>query len=149
MDNVLRSLEENATTSSVRTLQMINLQKAIIATGMFSLFDAELQRRLDCTDGFKEVLKLLEHNGNANLTSRFSYFKLAINVLKHGRGKSYEKLLVECENLPFTIKSNENSFFDEGDIDEVSILIKVDDNFLRNCAELINDVSKVIKTIHK
>lgn len=148
-NNTLQSLEENARTSDVKFLQMISLQKAIIATGMFALFDAQLQQKLNCKDGFKEALRLLEDNADKNLISRFKYFKLAINVLKHGRGKSYETLLSEYDYLPFVIRKKEEGFFNEGDVDEIITLIKVDDNFLRNCAELIDDVSKVIEIYHR
>jgi len=49
---------------------------------------------------------------------------LAVNVLKHGQGSSYEELL-KTPNLPFTIKQPGDFFFDEGDIAEPEGLIHV------------------------
>ena len=63
-------------------------------------------------------------------------------MLKHGRGKSYDTLVEKSGLLPFRIKLPRESFFDEGDITEVSTLIEVDDKFVLNCAELIEQVSK-------
>jgi len=37
------------------------------------------------------------------------------------------------------------NFFDEGDVSEVSTLIEVDDKFVLNCAELIEQVSKEMR----
>lgn len=147
-DNLLK-LNDNHTTSNVKFLQMIALQKAIFVTGMFAIFDAELQKKLNCNDGFKEVLKILKYNSKKELTLRFRYFKLAVNVIKHGKGANYDTLLADNDNLPFTLKQNEDDFFNEGDIDEISTLIKVDDDFLRNCADLINEISEIIKLKQK
>ena len=45
-----------------------------------------------------------------------------MNVLKHGRGQSYEELLA-TPNLPFFLKRSEDNFFEEGDIAEPESLI--------------------------
>jgi hypothetical protein len=121
---------------------MIQLQKAIIAIGMFSLFDSILQEGLSCRNGFEKAKTILVQNGKINLYYRFNDFICAINVLKHGRGKSYDTLVEKSGLLPFRIKLPRESFFDEGDITEVSTLIEVDDKFVLNCAELIEQVSK-------
>jgi len=71
---------------------------------------------------------------------------LAINALKHGRGRSYDALLAE-NDLPFLIKRPDENFFTEGDVSEVSILIQVDDQFVLGCAEVIQDVSSVIARV--
>lgn len=142
---ISNSLQHNASTSLVKGLQMIQLQKAIIAIGMFSLFETELQSELSCSNGFKQALKLLDEKGKNVLKKRFNYFILAINVLKHGKGKSYNALVAEYKSLPFKIKLPEENFFDEGDVSEISTLIYADDIFVLNCAELITDVYKVIR----
>ncbi len=89
---VVKELQANAVTPLVKTLQIIQLQKAISAVGMFSMFDAILQDRLQCADGFQDAAALLEAKGEVLLKERFSDLQLAINVLKHGKGRSYDSL---------------------------------------------------------
>jgi hypothetical protein len=38
---------------------MIELQKAILAVGMFSIFDSMLQRGFSCSNGFEKAKKVL------------------------------------------------------------------------------------------
>lgn len=142
---VIEELQTSASTIAVKNLQMIQLQKAIIAVGMFSLFESILQAGLACRNGFEEARKVLLKNGKADLNDRFNDFVCAINALKHGRGRSYDSLVAKSESLPFRIILPGETFFDEGDISEVSTLIEVDDKFILNCAELIEQVSKEIR----
>ena len=144
--NLYRNLTTNANTSNIKMLQMIELQKVIISIGMFSMFDAILQDNLSCENGFKEAKKRLLVNQNLKLHDRFDDFICAINVLKHGKGRSYDTLLLKSEFLPFRIKLKGESFFDEEDVSEIETLIEVDDNFVLNCADLID---KVLKEISK
>jgi hypothetical protein len=121
------------------------LQKAILAIGMFSLFESILQEGLSSRNGFEEAKKVILKNGKVELQNRFENFISAINVLKHGRGRSYDTLVSKPELLPFKIKLPGENFFNEGDVSEVSTLIKVDDEFVLNCAELIEQISKEIR----
>jgi len=142
---VIESLKTSASTISVKNLQMIQLQKAILAIGMFSLFESILQEGLACRNGLEEAKKVLIKNGKVDLYNRFDDFVYAINVLKHGRGRSYDALVTKSVSLPFRIKLPGENFFFEGDVSEISTLIEVDDNFVLNCAELIEQVSKEIR----
>lgn len=111
---------------------------------MFSLFDAILQDRLGCADGFEGARKCLEEAGEQQLLQRFLQFRLAMNVLKHGRGRSYDALLNQIDTLPFRIKKLNESFFFEGDVGEISTLIEVNGRFVLGCVEVIRDVSIAI-----
>lgn len=127
---------------------MIQLQKSIIAVGMFSLFEAKLQGGLSCSDGFREAADILDSEGEAVLKERFNDLRLAINVLKHGHGRSYDALVAKAGTLGFKIKLPGEESFCEGDVSEVSTLIEVDDTFVLNCAEVIHKVSEAIKRAH-
>jgi hypothetical protein len=140
----LDALEKSADTGLVKTVQMIQLQKIILSVGIFSIFEAWLQDKLNCKDGFKTAKEILK-NKDKELYKQFNQFYLAINVLKHGRGPSYDKLVIMANELSFTLKMPGQSFFDEGDVSEVSpYLIQVDDQFVLNCADIVRQVSKVI-----
>jgi len=139
------ALQTSAATSLVKTLQMIQLQKAILAVGIFSLFEAILQDRLNCKDGFREANDILDCGGQAALKERFNDLQLAINVLKHGRGRSYDALVAKAGALPFRVKLPGESLFYEGDVSEISTLIEVDDRFVLSCAEVIQEVSEAIR----
>jgi len=144
-NKIVDELSINASTIAIKNLQMLQLQKVILATGMFSIFDAFLQDGLSSTNGFEEAKKILIQKGYSELNDRFEIFINAINVLKHGRGRSYDALVSKSESLPFRIKLPGEIFFFEGDVSEVSTLIEVDDKFVLNCAELIEHVSEILR----
>jgi hypothetical protein len=141
------ALQTSAATQLVKTLQMLQLQKAILAVGMFSIFEATLQDGLSCKDGFREANEILDQEGKVVLKERFSDLQLAINVLKHGRGRSYDALVAKAGNLGFRVKLPGEAFFFEGDVSEISTLIEVDDMFVLSCAEVIRDVTEAIKGV--
>lgn len=136
-------LQSSAATSLVKAAQMVRMQKVISAVGMFSIFDAVLQDEMKSANGFRSLGKMLENMGKNELKERFNDLCLAINVLKHGRGSSYEKLVMKADVLPFRIKLPGEVFIDEGDITEISTLVEVDDDFLLNCANVIGEVALV------
>jgi hypothetical protein len=142
---VLKALETSGATSLVKALQMIQLQKAVSVVGVFSMFDALLQDRLEVTDGFRAANDLLEKAGEAELKIRFQDLQAAINVLKHDRGRSYEALVKKSSSLPFLVKLPGENFFNEGDLAEISTLIEVDTEFVRYCANMIREVSETLR----
>lgn len=144
---VIEELQTSAATPLVKTLQVLQLQRAISAVGMFSMFDAILQEELQCADGFRKAGELLDANGDTALIEKFYNLQLAINVLKHGRGRSYEALVLKATSLPFRVKLPDELLFNEGDVAEVSTLVEVDDAFVLLCADVINDVSVSINLI--
>lgn len=147
-ERTIEALQSSGATSLVKTLQMIQLQKAILAVGMFSIFEASLQEGLSCSNGFGEAKKILDDEGELDMKERFDDLFLAINVLKHGRGRSYDALVAKAEALPFRIKLPDESFFFEGDVSEVSTLVEVNDAFVQRCGDVISDVSGVIRRVH-
>jgi hypothetical protein len=128
---------------------MISLHKAVLAVGMFSIFDAHLQDNLDCTDGFSEAKKILNQLGENDIEECFNDLILAVNVLKHGRGRSYDALVKRADQLPFSVKLPDEHFFDEGDVSEISTLVEVDDAFVELCSKSIEDVSNVVRQAHE
>lgn len=144
-DKIHDELNTSAATSLVKGLQMTQLQKAILAVGMFSMFEAELQDALKSDYSFDEAAKILSAAGHGPLKERLSDFRNAINVLKHGRGKSYNALVAKAATLPFRIKPKDAAFFEEGDVSEISTLVEVDDNFVRECGRVVQEVSAALR----
>lgn len=142
---VIEELNTNASRIDVINLQMIQLQLVVISVGIFSIFEASLRSRYKPIDGFEELRIRLKCDGHKILEKRFSQFTAAINVLKHGRGRSYDSLLTEIGELPFRMKRPDQDFFAEGDLGEVNTLIEVDNVFVKNCVELIGKVTELIK----
>ncbi|HAU2083468.1 TPA: hypothetical protein JBK37_17590, partial [Legionella pneumophila] len=140
-ERVSEELQTSSATTLVKTLQMVQLQKAILIVGMFSMFEANLQDSLDCENGFSCAKKILKDRGQTATKERFEDLCRAINVLKHGRGKSYDTLAAKAGSLPFRIKLPDESFFSEGDVSEVSTLIEVNDEFVQYCLDVIREVS--------
>jgi hypothetical protein len=145
---VHEALQTSGATSLVKTLQMLSLHRAVNSVGMFSLFDAMVQATLGCADGFAKASEVLAAEGEEALAREFSAFILAINVLKHGRGRSYDALLSSPDPLPFRVLRPDEPAFFEGDVSEVTTLIEADDAFVLRCARVIGRVSEVINRRH-
>lgn len=142
----IEALQTSGATSLVKTLEMTRLERTILAVGVFSVFEALLQDRLNCKDGFIEAKDILKEAGDLETLSQFTDLELAVNALKHGRGRSYNTLVAkEGGSIPSKIKAPNQNFFDEGDVSEISTLIDVDDNFIYSCVDIINRVSDSIK----
>jgi hypothetical protein len=133
-------------TSLVIGLQMMNMQRAFIAVGVFSTYEAMLQDTFGKEDGFafQDAEIILDHYGENDLKQTFVDYRNAINVLKHGKGSSYDKLLARKDSVPFNIKDEAERFFNEGDVSEVMTLIEVGDDFVLGCVDVITRVSNII-----
>jgi len=140
-NRVVEALQESGATTLVKSLQMVQLQRVISAVGMFSIFEAMLQDGLNCSEGFRGAAEVLTQQGDLDLQARFADLQLAINVLKHGRGRSYDALVSKAATLPFRVKLPHEDFFYEGDVGEVSTLVEVNDAFVLRCADLIREVT--------
>lgn len=147
-EKTIDALQTSGATSLVKILQMIRLEKTILAVGMFSIFDAILQDRLDCDNGFAEAKSILKQGGETDILEQFSDYELAINALKHGKGRSYNQLIAkDTISIKATVKKPVENFFFEGDVSEISGLIEVDDKFIENCSLVIARVSRAIQKL--
>jgi hypothetical protein len=143
-EQIMERLQSSASSVYVKNLQSLKLYRAVVAVGMFSMFEAQLQRKLKTENGFSRLREVLANLGEKELLLKFKQFSNAINVLKHGQGRSYEALLEQRSKLPFELLPKDNAFFEEGDVSEVTTLIKVDDAFVNECASLIEEVNRTI-----
>jgi len=116
----------------------------IIAVGVIGTFEGMLQRHFMWGDAYTELDKVLRDKGRNDLADRLLDYRLAVNVLKHGVGRSYDKLLARRAGLPFVIKGKGEAFFNEGDISEVSGLVDTRGPFIQHCVEIINEIRDVI-----
>jgi hypothetical protein len=145
-EKTIEALQTSGATSLVMTLQMTRLERTILAVGMFSIFEALLQDRLNCNNGFAEAKDILKKAGDLHLLTQFTDLELAINALKHGRGRSYNTIVANDGGAILSkVKSPNEHFFDEGDVSEISTLIDVDDKFIHSCVQIISQVSESIK----
>lgn len=142
--DIIARLQNDGATRHVEALRIFQLQRAVLAVGMFSLFESLLQDTLGWDDPFKNLPKYLSEHAQDGLSSRFEQYREAVNVLKHGDGRAYRKLIQAASSLEFKIKMPDQIFFEEGDVSEVGTLIYVDDQFVRRCAEIIQAVASVI-----
>jgi hypothetical protein len=139
-----RELETSGATRLVNALRLFRLQRAILAVGMFSMFEALLQSKLKWTEPFSQLDDYLRRHNKPDLASAITDYRLAVNVLKHGEGKSHQELLARADKLEFKVRADGDHFHEEGDVSDVGILVDVDDQFVRRCAELIEQASEAI-----
>ncbi|HGN1011813.1 TPA: hypothetical protein ACKR1B_002739 [Pseudomonas aeruginosa] len=145
-EHIISLLDLRGETILVKNMQAIQLQRVIFVVGMFSIFEANIQDRFNCKNGFKMIRDILNDKSEEGLRETFEYIYSAINALKHGRGRSYDFLLENYERLPFLIKKPGEEFFMEGDVSEVRSLVYVDDNFIRLCGDTIQKISNLLDT---
>ena len=142
----LKALENSASTIHIKNLQMINLQKTFFIVGVFSFYESILQDRLNCRNGFEEAKRILKKNDENLLLEKFTELFSIINVLKHGKGRSYENLIHKnSRKIEIRIKEPEEMFFEEGNVDEISSLIEVNDDLISQAISIINEVSSIIE----
>jgi hypothetical protein len=142
--NIIEELQTRASNSLVDGLRTNTMERTIIAVGTIGVFEALLQRCRNWPDAFPELDKELRRNGRDDLADRFRDYRDAINVLKHGEGRSYEQLLARKNQLPFTVKDKGQAFFDEGDVSEITRLVDVDSIFITRCIDLIDEIKDAI-----
>lgn len=92
-DKLQEELRTSGATSLVSAARMLTMLRAVIAIGSLSVFESVLQQQTGWDDPFVRVDQELRGNGNDTLADRFLDYRNAINVLKHGKGRSYEALL--------------------------------------------------------
>ena len=141
------ALETSGATHLVKGIQATRLEGAIIAVGVFSIFESMLQGRLQCADGFKEANGILAAHDAGDLADEFSDYQKAINVLKHGEGPSYDAMVRKGGSRYFRVLMPDESSFFEGDVSEVAILIDVNAEFVSRCASLIEEVARFIEKV--
>lgn len=139
-------LETSGATRLVNALRVFRLQRAILAVGMFSMFEALLQSKLKWTEPFSQLDDYLRKHDKHHLASAIIDYRLAVNVFKHGEGRSHRELLARADKLEFKVRADGDHFHEEGDVSDVGILVDVDDQFVRRCAELIEEASEAIRS---
>lgn len=143
----LTELENGAETHHIKTLQQNNLHRTVLAIGVLSLFEARLQDELGAKKGFEGAKAVLKASGEIALLEEFDIYIKAINVLKHGRGCSYDYLVARRDKLPFNVKNIDESFFDEGDVGEVSTLVEVNRLFMMGCVDVVSKVAQTLNSV--
>ena len=117
-------LEDGAQTTFVNNLRVVTVEIEVAAVGILSLFEARMQHHLPDGSFFTKLRERLATDGQLDLANKLHQYYLAVNVLKHGRGTSYNRLR-KIPNLSFVVKGPEDAFFDEGDISEPGGLVDV------------------------
>jgi len=142
-----KQLETSGATRLVNALRVFRLQRAVLAVGMFSMFEALLQTKLKWEDPVAQLDDHFRVHGMKELASAIADYRLAINALKHGEGRSHKELLARADKLEFKVRAGGDHFYGEGDVTDVSTLVDVDDTFVRRCAELIEQASEAIRDL--
>lgn len=142
----LQALETSGATIHIKNLQMISLQKTFFFIGVFSYYEALLQERLECQNGFEEAKRILKENEDNLLLEKFIELQLVVNILKHGKGRSYNQLINKKDRkINVIIKELESEYSEEGNVEEISSLIDVNNDFVENSINLINEFSSALQ----
>ncbi|MCZ0813750.1 MAG: hypothetical protein ACQEVT_04980 [Pseudomonadota bacterium] len=132
--------EQGGQTVFVNGLRVAVIQMEMAAVGVFSLFEARMQPYFPNGPFFKSLRTHLFDADQPDLANDVWNYYLAVNVLKHGQGTSYEELIKSPE-LPFIIKRPDSFFFNEGDVAEPEGLIHVTaPGFFHGLIETLNRV---------
>ena len=143
---VINALQTSAATELINHLRTFRLQRSVLAIGVFSIYESLLQDEFGWSEPFTELSAVLCGEERDELSDTFGDYLKAINVLKHGLGRSHNMLVAKSEVLDFDIKPNYESFFEEGDVSEGQQLIDVGNEFVTRCIELIEQTLNVARS---
>jgi len=146
-DDIIAELQVSGATVLVNALRIQQVRRELLPVGLFSIYEALIQNEFHFDNPFAQMLLLLNEEHGA-LATRFTAYWKAINVLKHGKGRSHAYLLEHADELEFRVKENSDEFFCEGDISEVWSLIDVDRAFVESCLEIVNLTYEIVSTKH-
>ncbi len=135
-DESLNRFRNDGSSNIVNALRSSRMQLVMAAVGGFAMLEGILEQSMGWKKPYQELEQQLRRSGQDALADSFMSFRMAINVLKHGFGESYERL-TRRSNLSFRVKLSEGQFFDEGDVSEIPGLMLVDDRFVLACAQVI------------
>lgn len=148
-DWVHKALGHRTDSSAINAFRTLTMSSYILCIGGLSVLEATIQQGLGWENGFKELDERLRASGRGDLADRFQDYKDAVNVLKHGAGRSYDRLVARRGELGFNIKGPGESFFDEGDVGEVTGLIDANTAFAEQIASIVDEVVGAIAEITK
>ncbi len=143
-DKIAGRLETEASNGLIDGLRTCTIGRSIIAVGLLGVFEALLQQHFGWQNVPADLDNALRGAGQDDLADRLTDNRDAINVLKHGRGRSYERLLSRGDALPFLIKGRGEPFFDEGDVSEVTRLVEADSQFIDASVAIITEIREVL-----
>lgn len=146
LDDIHKELETSGATRLLSAIDVCNTQIATSVVGIFSLYESRLQFAHGWGKPFDEVQRFLVTYGAPNQAEEFKNFRLAVNVLKHGKGASHTKLLARADQLPFEVQRTFGSLHEEGDVCPPSDLILVSVEFLGLCCDAIEKSWAIVQT---
>lgn len=114
------ALQAIAAIPLVKTVQMVRLQRVILVVGTLSIFEAALQRWLDCKNGFKQANETPEQKKAKLLTRKCGCPARDINVLKNDQRRRYNELVEKAGDMDFKVKMQGERFFSDGGVSEVT-----------------------------
>jgi hypothetical protein len=79
-DRVHEELQTSARTPLITALRMLRLQRAILVTGMFSLFESLLQSEMAWTEPFDRLKEHLIKSGNTELAEAFNDYPIGVSA---------------------------------------------------------------------
>lgn len=141
----LKALQRDGKSSRVMLARMMTMRATIVATGTISVFESVLQQTLGWRDAFTQLDAHLRTVEQAELADRLLDYRCAVNVLKHGAGRSHDRLLERQAALAFAVRPVEQPFHDEGDMSEVGTLVRADVAFVNQCAHVVEEVTSVLR----
>ena len=147
LDEIHKELETSGATRLLTAIDVCNTQIAASVVGIFSLYESRLQSAHGWGKPFDEVQRLLMTSGTSNHAEEFENFRLAVNVLKHGKGASHAKLLARADRLPFKVQITFGDLHKEGDVCAPSDFILVSVEFLKLCCDAIENSWATVKKV--
>ena len=118
-ESTFKDLQSSGATRLIMAHRVFRLQRAVLAVGIFSMFEATLQSKLGWSDPFSDLDRYLKRHTKLEIARSVANYRLAVNVLKHGRGTSYDQLVARRSTLDFALRAPDEDFFEEGEPPQV------------------------------
>lgn len=144
----VETLETSVATVYINGLRLAKVQNVCMIVGAFGLLEAEvstLDAYRDARKPLQALISQLERDGKERLARRLWVLVKAVNVLKHGEGRSYSSLLgIQDRPSYLRVKARPDDFFCEGDVSEVPTLVDVDSAFVAAAVDVLSEVLEAI-----
>ena len=141
LESYHQQLTESASTHLLVGVDVCLCECAASAVGCVSLYESRLKKTFGWAVPFKELQEWLSQNNQSALALEVELLVMAINVLKHGEGRSLSTLQNFAGKLPFDLHLGDGEF----DVCFQPELISVGPDFVEYCADLIERTWKEVQ----
>lgn len=144
----LKELSFFGNTAPINGLVLWNLAYSAVAIGTWHMYEHFATESLGRQNPIKWIISKLQMEGKVELANELETCRLAINVLKHGRGPSYDRLRRQPNLTKMHLRITEDEDW-EGVVGANPVLLDFNEDFIFAMARSVKAAQEVINVHDK